>query len=93
MTDESAEVLEALTRGRLIFPFLEEMNALRDEASAGPLLMDEKARLGELEKVFAEFEKHDKAFNAAYEAGHLELAQGHAQQALDLAQTLAVEVE
>ncbi len=89
MTEDSANVLEALTRGRLIFPFMEEMNALRDEAKAGPLLGSEKGRLAEIEAAYKEFAVHDEKFHAAYVSGNLDAAQMHAEMALRVVAGLA----
>lgn len=91
MTEESDEVLEALTRGRLIFPFMEEMVALQGEAKQGPLLANEKVRLGKIEATFIEFQKHDNGFNAAYESGDLDKALEHGQMGLAVAEDLAAE--
>lgn len=88
MNDDDAEVMEALTRGRLIFPFLEEMEGLR---AAGPLTVPEKARLGDLESAYSYMQTCDKKFNAAYERGDLEEALEAASKALGEMENLAEE--
>ena len=88
MNDDDAEVMEALTRGRLIFPFMEEMEGLR---AAGPLTAPEKVRLERLDKAYSYMKTCDEKFNAAYEAGNLEDAQAAAEKALGEMEVLAEE--
>ena len=89
MTDPEAMVFEALGRGRLIFPFKDELAELRARAKAGPLIDSEAERLSELEGAFQIMLVKDKWFNSAMQGGDLEAACKVAEEALAVCQELA----
>lgn len=88
MTDQENVVLEAVTRGRLIVPFREELLALRDEAKAGPLTGPEKSRLEILESAHEQVEGMDGAFHHAMEGGDYASAERIALQMLAVAEVV-----
>ena len=84
MNEREEVVLEAAARGRLIFPYMEELTRLREERKIGPLTATEKERLAGLEEVFKEFSGLDRSFHAAMASGDLTTAERAAYQALTL---------
>lgn len=82
MTDEQAKVFEALSRGRLIFPYQNELDALQDQD--GPLTSDESSRLSALEGLYAKVKVKDEWFHSAMLAGDIDGAGRVAQEALAL---------
>lgn len=89
MTDNENVVLEAVTRGRLICPFREELIALRDEAAAGPLTGPETQRLAVLERAYEQVEGLDGAFHTAMEAEDYTAAERVARDMLAVAEVVA----
>lgn len=89
MTDGQAKVFEALSRGRLIFPFKEERSELRARAAAGPLIDDEAVRLADLDSAFEDIKAKDQWFHSAMQSGDIEAAGKVAAEALDVLQELA----
>ncbi len=89
MTPEQNVVFSALARGRLIFPFREEMNALREQAARGPLIEDEAARLAVLSDAFEKIKKKDEWFHSAMEGGDMSAAGKIAAEALEMLRDLA----
>lgn len=89
MTDTENVVLEAVTRGRLICPFREELLALREEAAAGPLTGPEKERLEVLERAYKQVEGLDDAFHKAMEAEDYNAAERVARDMLAVAEVVA----
>lgn len=88
MTKDQNIVFHALAAGRLIFPFAGELAELRAEAKAGPLLDDERERLGLLEAAYLDSSAHDAKFHAAYTSGDMESAAKHAESALRSAESV-----
>lgn len=88
MTDTEQVVLEAVTRGRLVVPFREELLALREEAQAGPLTGPEQARLEVLERAYAQVAGLDAAFHNAMELGDYTAADKVARQMLAVAEVI-----
>ena len=86
MTDQEAVVFEALARGRLIFPFKQEMSDLR--AMEGPLTDDESDRLADLSDAFEKIKVKDKWFHSAMEGGDTETAGKVAGEALAILEEL-----
>lgn len=89
MTDPQAIVFEALARGRLIFPFKDELRELRSRAKSGPLIDAEQARMEELESAFERVKAKDAWFHAAMQSGDHEGARQVAEQALEICQEVA----
>ncbi len=89
MTDPEAMVFEALSRGRLIFPFKDELSALRKHAANGELTDAETERKLALEGAFETLLVKDKWFHSAMEGGDTEAARKVAEEALQVLQDLA----
>lgn len=89
MTDTQAVVFEALSRGRLVFPFRDEMAALRKTREAGPLTDDESERLRVLEGAFERIKAKDQWFHSAMQAGDIEAARHVAEAALAIMKEVA----
>lgn len=89
MTDPEAMVFEALARGRLIFPFKDELATLRKEFAAGPLTDAEAERKLALEGAFQTLLVKDKWFHSAMEGGDIDTARHIADEALKVCQELA----
>lgn len=89
MTDPEAMVFEALARGRLIFPFKDELKALRDTAANGPLTDSENERMAELVGAFEQVKIKDKWFHSAMEGGDTETARRVAEEALEICEQVA----
>ena len=89
MTDEQKAVFEAVSRGRLIFPFRGEREHLLDQAKAGPLASFEKARLEKIEAAYAKVRNQDERFHSAMVAGDIEGAGRIAEEALKTLESLA----
>ena len=89
MTPEQDAVFSALARGRLIFPFREELSELREMAKEGPLTDSESQRLIDLEGAFQTMIVKDKWFHSAIEGGDTETARKIAEEALKVCQELA----
>ena len=89
MSDQEAAVFEAISRGRLIFPFRDELSALKKQAQAGPLTDDEQERLSELQGAFQIILTKDKWFHSAMVAGDTDTALKVAEEALKVCQELS----
>ena len=87
MTDEQTKVFEAVSRGRLIFPFQDEMDALSD--IDGELTDDEDSRLAELSDAFDKIKIKDEWFHSAMEGGDVDTAARVAGEALKICEDLA----
>lgn len=85
MTDDQAKIFGALSRGRLIFPFHDERQALHQAVRDGGLTSREEDRKAVLDGVYSEFERIDHAFHGAMEAGDNEAALGAVAAALEAA--------
>ncbi len=81
-------VFEALARGRLIFPFKDELAALRKHAASGDLTDAEAQRKLELEGGFQTLLVKDKWFHSAMEGGDTEAARKVAEEALQVCREL-----
>lgn len=75
MTDDQAKVFGALGRGRLIFPFHDERQALHAAEKDGGLTMREAARKDLLDHAHARLEHHSDAFHASIVKGDHAAAQ------------------
>lgn len=82
MTDKQAIVFEALSRGRLIFPYRDEMADLRAQRDRGPLTDMEDERLRALEGAYERIKAKDAWFHSAMESGDTEAARQVADSAL-----------
>ena len=89
MTDMQAIVFEALAKGRLIFPFKDELFKLRKWAAQGPLTEAEIARLNTLEAAYERVKSKDKWFHSAMQSGDTEGARQYAEEALAICRDLA----
>lgn len=89
MTDQQARVFEALARGRLIFPFRDELRGLRDLAKSGPLTSDEQGRLTALDGAYQKIKAKDEWFHSAMLAGDQASAAKVAQDALAILKEVA----
>jgi hypothetical protein len=86
MSDVDDVVLEAVSRGRLIFPFMEELEALRK--TVGGLTEMEQARLARLEAAFEQVRGLDAAFHAAMAEQDLVTAEDIARRVLAVAEAV-----
>lgn len=89
MTDEQARVMESLGRGRLIFPFREEMESLRAQGNQGPLTADEGSRLKDLTAAYEKIKIKDQWFHSAIQGGELDQAAKVAEEAKEILEELA----
>lgn len=87
MTDDQARVMEAVARGRLIFPFRNELKNLRGRP--GPLTSEESGRLAALEDALRNVKIKDQWFHSAMQAGDIEMAAKYAQEALEVIEAIA----
>ena len=87
MNFEENVVFSALARGRLIFPFRDEMSALR--SNQRPLIEDESARLTALSDAFEKIKIKDQWFHSAMQGGDIESAGKIAGEALSICEELA----
>ena len=81
MTDQENIVFSALSRGRLIFPHLQEMRKLKKLSLAG-LTDDENFRLRNLEAAHTKIKQKDAWFHSQMQAGDHGAAAKTAQAAL-----------
>lgn len=88
MTDMEAKVFESLSRGRLMFPFKDELAALRKKSQAGPLIDSEAERMTDLQGAFEVIKVKDRWFHSAMEGGDTIGAQKIAEEALAVLQEL-----
>ena len=89
MTDQEASVLAAIARGRLIYPFLEEMRGLQELATKTELASYETARLKALEQNFAKIKTKDEWFHSAMASGNIEAAGRVAEEVLAIIKEVA----
>ncbi len=93
MTDDQAKIFGALSRGRLIFPFHDERQALHEAVSAGGLTEREKVRKELLDDAFVHMEKRDSEFHKAMLAGDMESAQAAVSSAFKEMSVIAVKAD
>jgi len=87
MDEGQTLAFEALSRGRLIFPFQEEIESLR--SVRGDNTAAEVERLSRLEQGRSKIEAKDKLFNEAMRGGDLVSAERFAKEAVRIAEDLA----
>lgn len=87
MTDDQARIMEALGRGRLIFPFREELADLRGRQ--GPRTSEEGERLKALEDAHRAIKTKDQWFHSAMKSGDIEAAAKVAQEVAGVLEDLA----
>ena len=87
MNFEENVVFSALARGRLIFPFRDEMSALR--SNQRPLIEDESARLTALSDAFEKIKIKDQWFHSAMQGGDWETAEKASKEAQAILEDLA----
>lgn len=83
MTDDQAKVFGALSRGRLIFPFHDERQALHAVEKEGGLTAREAARKSLLDHAYQRLELHSDAFHSALLKGDFEAAEASVKSAIN----------
>lgn len=88
MDADQMQVFEALWRGRLIFPFQDELAGLREEDGSGGLTTDEQGRREVLEGAYKRVKEKDEVFHKAMVTGNDAQALTAAEEALVIIQEI-----